>query len=537
MKFGPVPVAEAEGAILAHGVRAEGLRLAKAHRLTAEDVAALKTAGIAEVVAARLETGDISEDEAAARLAASLGCSGVTTGPSSTGRVNVHSAHDGLFRVSATLVDAFNRVDPAITIATLADFAPVETGALVATVKIIPFGVAASLVEKATGAAAGEMFAVLPFRPHRVGLIQTLLPATKPSVLDKTARLTAARLSRSSSAVAVEERLAHDEKSIAHAIKTMAESLDLVVVFGASAVSDERDAIPEAIRLAGGHVERTGMPVDPGNLLVLGRVGATPVIGAPGCARSPKVNGFDWVLDRILAGIEVTSDDIAGMGVGGLLMEIPSRPRPREAAKGEGRAVGPVWGVLLAAGRSTRMGGPNKLLAELDGLPLVRRSAEALLAAKGIEAAICVTGHQAAEVQAALAGLDLVFADNPDFAAGLSTSLKAGIAALPAQAAGALVCLGDMPAVTPADLSRMVAAFAESGGEAVVRANHAGKRGNPVILPRSLFAAVAGLEGDTGARHIIEAGGAPVIELEIGAAASLDIDTPQDLERMRRGAL
>ena len=533
MKFGPVPAAEAEGAILAHGVRAEGLRLPKAHRLTAEDVAALKAAGIAEVMAARLEPGDIGEDEAATRLAGAIACAGVRIGPASTGRVNIHAAHDGLFRVSAPLVDAFNRVDPAITIATLADFAPVETGALVATVKIIPFGLAASLVEKATGAAAGEMFSVVPFRAHRVGLIQTLLPATKPSVLDKTARMTAARLSRAGSTVAEEVRLAHDEKKIAQAIQTMAKRHDLLIVFGASAVSDERDAIPEAIRLAGGQVERTGMPVDPGNLLVLGKVSTIPVIGAPGCARSPKVNGFDWVLERMLAGIEVTSDDIAAMGVGGLLMEIPSRPLPREAAKGGDQPVGPVWGVLLAAGRSTRMGGPNKLLADLEGKPLVRRTAEALLAAEGIEAAICVTGHQGGEVQAALAGLDLVIADNPAYADGLSTSLKAGIAALPAAVAGALVCLGDMPAVTPRDLSRMVEAFKESGGKAVVRANHAGMRGNPVILPCSLFAAVAGIEGDTGARHLIEAGDAPVIELEIGAAASLDIDTPDDLDRIR----
>ncbi len=104
----------------------------------------------------------------------------------------------------------------------------------------------------------------------------------------------------------------------------------MVIVFGASALCDFDDVIPAAIRAAGGEVLRAGMPVDPGNLLVLGRLGETPVIGAPGCARSPKENGFDWVLDRLIAGLDVTSDDIAGMGVGGLLMEIPTRPQPRE---------------------------------------------------------------------------------------------------------------------------------------------------------------------------------------------------------------
>jgi len=533
VKFGPVSVHEAEGAILAHGVRSDSLRLPKAHRVTAADVTALEAAGVAEIVAARLEHGDLSEDEAAARLAAALDCPGVRIGEAATGRVNIHAAQAGLFRVNVQLIDAFNLVDPAITIATLADFSPVEEGTLVATVKIIPFGLAASLVSEAEKVAASdEACSVAPFQAHSIGLIQTMLPGTKQSVLDKTSRLTEKRLARSGSHVTSEIRVNHDAKTIAQAIEEIRENADLIIVFGASAVSDERDAIPEAIRLAGGHVERTGMPVDPGNLLVLGALGDTPVIGAPGCARSPKVNGFDWVLDRLVAGIHVTSASIAAMGVGGLLMEIPTRPRPRERAVAS--ESGPVWGLLLAAGRSTRMGGPNKLLADWDGLPLVRRAAEAMVAAP-LAGTICVLGHQAGEVRHALDGLDLEFVENPDFAAGLSTSLKAGIAALPREAAGALVCLGDMPAVSAADLVRMVEAFRETGGTSVVRATHNGKRGNPVLMPRALFASVAAITGDTGARHIIEAGEAAIVDVEIGAAASLDIDTPQDLQDLATG--
>jgi len=527
VKFGPVSTREARGAILAHGVRAGDLRLPKAHRVTAADVAALEAAGIHEIVAARLEAGDLSEDEAAARLAVALDCPGARIGEAATGRVNIHAAQAGLFRVNAQLIDAFNLIDPAITIATLADFAPVEQGALVATVKIIPFGVAAALVAEAEKvASADEAFSVAPFKAHRIGLIQSTLQGTKASVLDKTARLTAQRLARSGSHVATEMRVNHDAKTIAHAIEEIRKKVDLIVIFGASAVSDDQDAIPEAVRLAGGRVERTGMPVDPGNLLVLGEVGGIGVVGAPGCARSPKVNGFDWVLDRLLSGMHVTSAAIAAMGVGGLLMEIPTRPRPREAA-----AVtkdGPVWGLLMAAGRSTRMGGPNKLLAELDGAPLVRRAAEAMVSAP-LAGTLCVVGHQVDEVRRALRGLDLEFVENPDFAAGLSTSLKAGIAALPPEAAGVLIGLGDMPAVKSSDLARMVEAFRAAGGTSVIRATHGGKRGNPVLLPASMFSALATIDGDTGARHIIEAGDVPVVDVEIGAAASLDIDTPQDL--------
>src|SRR5690606_13965369 len=152
------------------------------------------------------------------------------------------------------------------------------------------------------------------------------------SVLDKTARITQGRLARSGSSITREIRAAHDESAVAEAIRTLIADNDMVIVFGASAVCDEDDVIPAAIRLAGGTVERIGMPVDPGNLLSLGRLGDKPVLGAPGCARSPKLNGFDWVLDRILADVEVTPKVLAGMGVGGLLMEIPTRPQLREAA-------------------------------------------------------------------------------------------------------------------------------------------------------------------------------------------------------------
>ncbi|WP_204333402.1 hypothetical protein, partial [Proteus mirabilis] len=89
-----------------------------------------------------------------------------------------------------------------------------------------------------------------------------------------------------------------------------AEDVDLVLVFGASAIADRRDVIPAALEQAGGEIEHLGMPVDPGNLLMVGRLGEVPVLGAPGCARSPKENGFDWVLTRLLAGLPVTKADI-----------------------------------------------------------------------------------------------------------------------------------------------------------------------------------------------------------------------------------
>ncbi|HTV70989.1 MAG TPA: molybdopterin-binding/glycosyltransferase family 2 protein [Rhizobiaceae bacterium] len=524
MKFGPIPVAEAEGAILAHATVAGERKLKKALRLTREDIADLQRAGVSEIIAAVLDTGDLSEDDAATTIANALLIEAVEIKAAATGRVNLHARAAGIFVVDRALIDAINQIDPAITIATVAEHARVEKGQMVATVKIIPFAVAGALVDRVKALATGRpAFSVKPFRPHKVGIVQTVLPGVKDSVLAKTVKITEQRLARSESRVIGERRTPHEAGAVSEAITALARDADMVVLFGASAMSDPDDVIPAAIRAAGGDVIRAGMPVDPGNLIALGTLDGKPVLGAPGCARSPKENGFDWVLDRLIAGIDVSAMDIAGMGVGGLLMEIPSRPQPREQAR---EAPVSVEAIVLAAGRSRRMGGPNKLLALFDGKPLVRRTAERVVAS-GAADTFVITGHQEDRIKAALAGLDIRTVSNRDFATGLASSLKAGIAALSSKTSGALIVLGDMPEITTADLDSLIAAFAKNGGHAVVRAVNNGKRGNPVILPRAVFPLVAQLEGDTGARHIVESTGLTVIDIEIGAGADIDVDTPE----------
>ncbi|MEZ5781276.1 MAG: molybdopterin-binding/glycosyltransferase family 2 protein [Rhizobiaceae bacterium] len=524
MKFGPVAIKDAEGALLAHAVTIGSKRLRKAHRLSVDDVSALRAAGISEVIAARLDDDDLDENEAAARIVRAIGFEGIECKEPSTGRVNLHALAAGVFTVDAALIDRINLIDPAVTIATLNNYCAVEGGQMVATVKIIPFAVSKSIVAQVEDACRGsEIFSVSAFRPKRVSIIQTELPTLKPSVLDKTVRVTQDRLSRSGSRVVAERRTAHSAEAVAGQITPLLQDSDMVLVFGASAMSDFDDVIPAAIRLAGGTVVRAGMPVDPGNLIVLGTIGGKHVIGAPGCARSPKENGFDWVLDRLLAGIEVGDRDIAAMGVGGLLMEIASRPQPREASPGSRRPNVEI--VLLAAGRSSRMGGPNKLLALFDGVPLVRHVAERCVASRAA-GVIAVTGHQSARVDTALSGLDLRIVENAEFATGLASSLKVGIASVSEGMAGAMIVLGDMPGVLSSDLDRLISAFVADGGHSIVRATFEGRRGNPVILPRSLFPEVARLKGDTGARAIVEAEGASVIDVEIGEAAFVDVDTP-----------
>ena len=272
------------------------------------------------------------------------------------------------------------------------------------------------------------------------------------------------------------------------------------------------------------------MPVDPGNLMLVASAHGRPVLGAPGCARSPKENGFDWVLMRLLAGLSVPREDITGMGVGGLLMEIVTRPQPRDEPL---HPVRNVAALVLAAGRSSRMGGSNKLLAEINGKPLVRIVTEAALASRA-RPVIVVTGHQRDKVEAALAGLPVKFVHNPLFADGLGTSLKAGIAALPAEVDGAIVCLGDMPQVDSALIDRLVGAFDPNHGALVVVPTIDGKRGNPVVWSRRFFPDLMTVEGDVGARYLIGRYTEAVAEVPLtGTAALTDVDTPEALEAVK----
>lgn len=253
MRFGPVATADAEGAVLAHAVSAGGRTWRKATVLSRDDIAALRDAGIATVIAARLDGDDLDENEAARRLAGVLVAHGIEARSPSTGRVNLHARQAGVFCVDRAVVDAVNAIDPAITLATLPDFATVAEGRMVATVKVIPFAVPAALVERAVSVANDtQALRLHPFAPLHASLIQTRLPALKPSVLDKTARLTAQRLAVSGGGVVGEERCAHDEAALAPVLAARAREAGLVIVFGASAVADADDVIPAAIRRAGG---------------------------------------------------------------------------------------------------------------------------------------------------------------------------------------------------------------------------------------------------------------------------------------------
>jgi molybdenum cofactor cytidylyltransferase len=530
MKFGAVPVADAEGSVAVHSIRQSGLVLKKGTLIGKVEIAALKAAGITEIVVARIEPGDVSEDEAAAEIAAAVAGEGVHVERAFTGRANLFAETAGVLVVDKDAIDRLNQVDESITFATLPAYKPVVAGEMIATVKIIPFAVAGKARDAALAVAnaARPLVRIAPYRIRKIGVVSTLLPGLAAKVIEKTLKVTEERLAPAGAGIVAERRVAHEQGALAAAIEeVLGEGAELVIVFGASAIADRRDVIPAAVAAIGGRIEHFGMPVDPGNLLLIASARDRAVIGAPGCARSPKENGFDWVLMRLLAGLDVPRAAITGMGVGGLLMEIVTRPQPRAEPPAASRRR--IAAVVLAAGRSTRMGGPNKLLAEIARRPLVRIVVEEALASRA-NPVIVVVGHERAEVENALAGLPVQLVHNPEFAQGLGASLHAGIAAVPADADGAIVCLGDMPQVDAGLIDRLIAAFDPDRGALVVMPTVEGRRGNPVLWSRRFFPELMAIEGDVGARHFIGRYSEAVVEVALeGKAALVDVDTPEAL--------
>lgn len=331
MDFGEVPLSAAEGTILAHSVQAGGRRLRKGQHLGPAEIATLAAAGIARVTVARPGPDDVPEDRAAERLALALvpdeAAACLARGVAFTGRVNLNASAAGVVELDAAAIHGLNRVHPAITLATLAPWTRVTPGLLTGTVKIIAYAVPEAALAEAERIARAAI-RVRPVQRASAGLILTEVPDQDPKLARKGRQAMEGRLAALGMTLAGCETVPHETAAIAAALGRCPG--EMVMILTGSATSDLQDTAPEALRAAGGRVDRFGMPVDPGNLLFLGALGSRPVIGLPGCARSPALNGADWVLERLACGLQVTGDDIAAMGVGGLLKEIPTRPQVRE---------------------------------------------------------------------------------------------------------------------------------------------------------------------------------------------------------------
>jgi molybdenum cofactor cytidylyltransferase len=541
MKFGPVPVEEAEGTVLAHSVGLASGRLKKGRRLSAADVAALSSEGFGEITVARLGEDDVAEDMAAARIGSALvpdaEAQGLAVSAPFTGRVNLYAADSGVLGLDAALIGRLNAIDEAITVATLPDHARVAPRQMLATVKIIPYAAPEAAVAAAEALLAGAEAVRLDRLVRKTAsLILTRTPGMSEKLMNKGGQAVRARLTALGIELVSERQTLHATADLAQAV-TEAPG-EIVLILTGSATSDRNDVGPAAVVAAGGRLTRFGMPVDPGNLLFLGDIAGRPVIGLPGCARSPKLNGADWVLERIACGLDPTTDEIAAMAVGGLLKEIPSRPEPRSGgAEAAGAELGrrPVVSALvLAAGQSRRMGSRDKLLEPVAGTPLLRHVVQAL-AASAVDEIVVVLPPDPGQRLSALAGTAVCTVTNPRADEGMGTSVGAGVTALRADSDAVLIVLADMPELTGRDFDRLIAAFDPAEDRAIVRAvTEAGAPGHPVLFGRRFFELLQALEGDRGARSLIEDYPEFLVDVPLpGSAAATDLDTPEDWDAWR----
>jgi molybdenum cofactor cytidylyltransferase len=534
--FGEFPVEECEDLLLAHSLRIAGGSLRKGRRVTSADLQALIAAGHRTVYGARLAADDLAEDAAAAAVAAGLQGEGIVTRRAYTGRCNLHATQRGLFTVNAEVIDRINAIDESVTVATLAPLSPVRAGAVVATVKIIPLAVGRAVIERCVAEAGrGPALGLRAFATKRAALVVTEQPGDPEKNYATAVTSSRRRIEDLGSHLGLVQRCRHQRAAVAAALhETLAAGCDLIMISGATVPKDRGDTIPSAIAAAGGEIIHFGMPVEPGNMLLLARIGEVPVIILPGCARSRRTNGLDWVLQRMLAGMPMGSGEIKSMGVGGLIRNAPEAEEDPEAVEPAPQRVAAgrrVAALVLAAGSSRRMAGSNKLLQAVDGVPMVRRAANAALASRST-AVVVVTGFAADAIRESLDGLDLAFAHNAAHETGMASSLRAGLASLPADTDAVVVVLGDMPLVSAAHIDGLIAAFDPARGNIVMPMKD-GRRGNPILWPRAFFDEMLQVQGDIGARELLQrhADRIDIFSCD-DAAIFADVDTPDALRAL-----
>jgi molybdenum cofactor cytidylyltransferase len=336
MKFEAVHLSEAKGKILGHNIAgSNGQRLLhKGKPLTDDDLENLRALGRQSVYVAEMEPGDVDENTAARRIAQAVCGSGLHLTGMASGRSNLLSDQRGVFRVDVERLAQINESE-GITLATLLNHSLVQARQLVATVKIIPYALPETVIGRLEAIADGSqhILRVDALLPRPVGLILSGSSFIRERLISDFAPLRE-RIEKLGSSVVRTDFVALDDESdevaLANILNQQLESgIRMILFAGETAIMDTHDIVPRAVVRAGGRVESVGAPVDPGNLLMLASIHGVPVVGAPGCARSRKINVVDWILPRLLAGDTLTRTDLIGLGHGGLLQDVPERGMPR----------------------------------------------------------------------------------------------------------------------------------------------------------------------------------------------------------------
>jgi len=339
MQILSLPVAEAEGLILCHNVVAPGGRraLRKGRALSIADLALLSALGRREVYVARLEADDVAENVAAERIALAIAGASVRLSAATTGRVNLHATGLGLLRLDLSRLHRLHGFQ-GVTLATLRQHGVVRERQIVATLKILPYALPEPIVQQVEAGAAEQPVLWVDGLPRRsVALVLSGGEAAGERLVASFRQALEPRLNALGAELDAVEFVALDEESGEQALaatlsRLLTAGCDLLLVAGDTAIMDAHDLVPRGIVRAGAEIEAFGVPVDPGNLLLLAYHGETPILGAPGCARSPRDNVIDLILPRLLAGDRLRRADLMRWAHGGLMKDVPERPSPRALA-------------------------------------------------------------------------------------------------------------------------------------------------------------------------------------------------------------
>ncbi len=522
------------GSILAQTYNLSVKTLSKGTHVSEDIVELLNKENVKTILCAVPHKGDIHEDSAAETISKAIDASQLYAEEASTGRVNFRTPALSIVRYNRELIKKINLIDESIAFSIVEHNQLLAKNDLIATLKIIPFFISKIYVERVVSLISkSEIFKIYRLGEKKVDLIQTYYDWQKRSIFKATSNVTSSRLNALGCSLQKETLIAHDHKSLCSEIKSSINSgAQVLLISGASAITDRSDHIPKAILSVGGEIIQYGLAVDPGNLLLIGQIGSTTVIGMPGCARSPKLNGFDWVLQLLMANIPINKEELADMGAGGLLMEIASRPLPRALAKSAKKREKKIMGIILAAGNSTRMGKDNKLLRNVGGASLVRNTAVEMLKSD-LDSCSIVLGYQSDKVAAVIKDLGINLILNPLWEEGQASSLKAALNTLDTSYSDLLVMLGDLPGVTSKHINKIIEEhlLTNNRKSKITIPSFNGKKGNPVIWGRSFFPDLSNLKGDMGGRALFSQHPAAINLLDMeDPAVVTDTDTPEDFE-------
>lgn len=533
MKFERVKTVNATGTVLGHTHRLakEGeasQRLSKGTQLEATHIDMLLEAGLDSVMVAVLEPDDVLENPAVERLAQLFLGMGIGIESPRQGRCNLYAVHSGVLDYDVSLIHRLNTLDWRVGLA-IKHGGLIEAGTVFASIKVIPYAVPQAVIdawESESELQSGFGLQVYPLQRQHVALIVSHYPGQSSST-QRIVDVHRNRVEVLGSQLDRVYRCEHSVASVAKALQSIVtEGWDVVLFYGASAVVDIDDTLPVAIRSVGGEVERVGMPVEPGNMLLLGQIEYCPVIGVPRCAQHIQQSGLDFVLARVLSGAPLSSFHISQMGVGGYLKSpsLPVVPITRR------RKVG---AVVLMAGLSSRMKAHNKLSMSIptqDGHTTVAFQTVQRILSAGYAPVVVVTGHQEREIRALLKGLAVQFVHNPGFVGGMGTSIAKAFSVLSGWDAGVLA-LGDMPFVGETVLAKLYQR-SEEFPEHIVVPVHKGRRGHPIIFPSELLAELQQCSDDVGARAVLENHHDIIEKVDVSEESIFwDVDTEDLLRR------